>query len=77
MPVINGPRLLTARASSGIGRTTAFEFAKRGAKSADTARRLKTLRKVSDEIKDAFPEVQAPLSIHYYVLDKKEAFKLK
>jgi hypothetical protein len=42
-----------------------------------TARRQKALRKVSDEIKDAFPEIQAPLSIHYYVLDRKDVFKLK
>jgi NADP-dependent 3-hydroxy acid dehydrogenase YdfG len=77
MPVIKGPRFLTKKASSSIGRTAAFEFAKRGAKSAVTARRLKTLRKVSDEIKDAFPEVQAPLSTQYYVLDRKETFKLK
>ncbi|MBA7624376.1 hypothetical protein ES703_31783 [subsurface metagenome] len=60
-----------------MGRTTVFEFVKRGAKLSVTARRSKALRKVSDEIKDAFPEVQAPLSIHCYVLDRKDVFKLK
>jgi len=60
-----------------MGRTPVFEFAKRGAKLAVTARRSKTLRKMSDEIKDAFPDDQAPLSIHYYFMDRKDVFKLK
>ncbi len=67
MAKIDDSRVLITGASSGIGRTTSFELAKRGAVLVLTARRLKTLRKVSDEIKDAFPDVQAPLS------NKKEA----
>ncbi|UCG94740.1 MAG: SDR family NAD(P)-dependent oxidoreductase, partial [Candidatus Aerophobus sp.] len=52
------------------------ELAKRGAMLALTARRLKNLRKVSDEIKDAFPDVQAPLLIPCDVSDKEDAIRL-
>jgi short-subunit dehydrogenase len=61
MAKIDGSRDLITGASSGIGRATSIELAKRGAMLALTARRLKILRKVSDGIKDAFPEIKAPL----------------
>lgn len=76
MAKIDGSRVLITGASSGIGRATSIELAKRGAILALTARRLKTLRKVSDEIKDAFPDVQAPLSIPCDVSDKEDAIRL-
>ena len=76
MAKIDGSRVLITGASSGIGRATSIELAKRGAILALTARRLKTLRKVSDEIKDAFPEAQAPLSIPSDVSDKEDVGRL-
>jgi short-subunit dehydrogenase len=76
MAKIDGARVLVTGGSSGIGRATCIELAKRGAILALTARRLKTLRKVSDEIKDAFPEVQAPLSIPCDVSDREDVIRL-
>jgi len=76
MARIDGSRVLITGASSGIGRATTFELAKRGAILVLTARRLKTLRKVSDEIKDAFPEARVPLSIPCDVSDKEDAIRL-
>ncbi len=76
MAKIEGSRVLITGASSGIGRATAFELAKRGAILALTSCRLKTLRKVSDEIKDAFPEIQAPLSIPCDVSDRDDVSRL-
>ncbi|NIM58352.1 MAG: SDR family NAD(P)-dependent oxidoreductase [Candidatus Aminicenantes bacterium] len=76
MAKIEGSRVLVTGGSSGIGRATCIELAKRGAILALTARRLKTLRKVSDEIKDAFPDVQAPLLIPCDVSDREDAIKL-
>ncbi len=54
MAKIDGSGVLITESLSGLGRATGIELAKRGAILALTARRLKTLRKVSDEIKDAF-----------------------
>jgi len=76
MAKIDGSRVLITGASSGIGKATSIELAKRGAILALTARRLKALRKVSDEIKDAFPEAQAPLSIPSDVSDKEDVGRL-
>jgi len=76
MAKIDGSRILITGASSGIGRATSFELAKRGAMLALTARRLKALRKVSGEIKDAFPDVQAPLAIPCDVSDKEDVIRL-
>jgi short-subunit dehydrogenase len=76
MAKIEGSRVLITGASSGIGRAIAFELAKRGAILAVTARRSKALRKVSDEIKDAFPEAQAPLSIPSDVSDLEDVRRL-
>jgi short-subunit dehydrogenase len=76
MAKIKGLRVLITGASSGIGRETAFGLAKRGAILAVTARRSGALRKVSNEIKDAFPEAQAPLSIPGDVSDKEAVSRL-
>jgi len=76
MAIIDGSRALITGASSGIGRATSFELAKRGAILAVTARRLKTLRKVSDEIKNAFPNVQAPLSIPCDISNREDVGRL-
>ena len=54
MAKIDGSGVLITGSLSGLGRATGIELAKRGAILALTANRLKTLRKVSDEIKDAF-----------------------
>lgn len=76
MSNIKDARVLITGASSGIGKAIAFEFASKGAKLIIASRRFNALRKVADELEDAFPEIQAPLAMPCDITDRESVKKV-
>lgn len=76
MVKIKDLRVLITGASTGIGRALAYEFADRGARLTLVSRRFGVLRKVADEIRDAFPDIQVPLAIPCDVTDRENVRRL-
>ena len=73
---IKGARVLITGASSGIGKATAFEFARNGAILAITSRRIDSLKQVANEIINTFPDVSTPLAFRCDVADVGAVRKL-
>jgi short-subunit dehydrogenase len=71
-----GLRVLITGASSGIGRETAMEFARKRAQLILAARRMDALRQVRKQINTVFPGVPDPLIVSCDVTDFKDVMRL-
>lgn len=76
MAKIRDARVMITGASSGIGKAVAFECAAKGAKLTLASRNYNRLRQAAEEIRSAFPEIEAPLVIPCDVTDKKDVKRL-
>lgn len=76
MSKIRDLRVLITGASSGIGKALAFEFANKGARLTIASRSFDSLKKVADELEDAFPGIQAPLAVACDVSNRENVNQL-
>jgi short-subunit dehydrogenase len=76
MARIKNARVVVTGASSGIGRAIAFEAARKGGNLILASPRLYSLRKVADEIQNAFADAPIPLAVSCDVTRREDVAKL-